>query len=36
MQGLGFEFSLPPGITLVPLCCPIQKIVVHPSVDGRS
>ena len=26
MQGLGFESSLSPGITLVPLCRPIQKI----------
>jgi len=36
MQGLGFEFPLPPGITFVPLCRPIQDIVVHPSFDDRS
>ena len=36
MQGLSFESSLPPGITPVPLCRPIQKVVVHPSLDGRS
>lgn len=31
MQGSGFESSLPPGNTCVPLCRPSQKVRVHPD-----